>query len=204
MTMVPMTPHRVSFSKTTALSFSALLGQPNLWIERNPSIFTSFRKGDAEFFLLDDRLLADADRSPNRPEKQMFGPAQMRWLKNALVNSTASFNVYRRRKPDVQRRKQIRRLAKFPARKKGIPDFVAEARITGLFFLTGDRHHTELAKIERPGTYPIYELTCSPLTSGIHPVSEEEKKNGKHLPGTLIEERNFCQLDFGEQDLIAA
>ena len=32
-------------------------------------------------------------------------------------------------------------------------------------FLSGDRHFTELLKVERPGTYPLYEFTSSPLTS---------------------------------------
>jgi alkaline phosphatase D len=177
--------------------FKRYWANPTYGLNETPGIFTSFRKGDAEFFLLDDRFNRDADRSPNRPEKQMFGPAQMRWLKNALVNSNASFKIIAGGSQMFNDANKFEGWQNFPQERKDFLDFVAEARITGLFFLTGDRHHTELAKIERPGTYPIYELTCSPLTSGIHPVSEEEKKNGKHLPGTLIEERNFCQLDFG-------
>lgn len=38
-----------------------------------------------------------------------------------------------------------------------------------MFFLSGDIHYTHLTERERPGTYPLIELTCSPLTARVHP-----------------------------------
>ncbi len=36
------------------------------------------------------------------------------------------------------------------------------------YLLSGDRHHSEVIKMERPGTYPLYDITVSPLDIG-HP-----------------------------------
>jgi alkaline phosphatase D len=63
-------------------------------------------------------------------------------------------------------------------------------------FLSGDRHHTELLRRERPGSYPLYELTCSPLTSGARTTDDEKDDNPLRVPGTVVMgARNFCTLD---------
>jgi len=62
--------------------------------------------------------------------------------------------------------------------------------------LTGDRHFTELLKNERPGAYPLYELTCSSLTAGSSSNMEDEKNNPAIEPGTYVPARNFCTIDF--------
>ena len=53
----------------------------------------------------------------------------------------------------------------------------------------GGGHLTER---ERPGTYPLTELTCSPLTSRVHPRPFPVRE----VPGTLVTQRNFCTLQF--------
>jgi len=62
--------------------------------------------------------------------------------------------------------------------------------------LTGDRHFTEMLRTERAGTYPLYELSCSPLTSGISPDAKTEHVNPQIVDGTFVAERNFCSIDF--------
>ena len=62
-------------------------------------------------------------------------------------------------------------------------------------FLSGDRHESELIRVPRPDAYPIYELTCSPFTSGTHNV-DSEMSNPVIIPGTLVGERNYCTLSF--------
>ena len=52
----------------------------------------------------------------------------------------------------------------------------------------------ELLKQERPGNYPLYELTCSPLTSGLRPVSSAEADHPTRVAGTLVANRNYCTL----------
>ena len=68
---------------------------------------------------------------------------------------------------------------------------IAARNISGVVFLDGDRHHTELTKLERPGTYPLYDFTCSPLTSGVATGARNEANTGR-VDGTLVMERNFA------------
>ena len=39
--------------------------------------------------------------------------------------------------------------------------------------MSGDRHHTEISRMERPEAYPLIDITCSPLTSGVHNPGDE-------------------------------
>lgn len=62
---------------------------------------------------------------------------------------------------------------------------IEREKINGVLFLSGDRHHTELTKVSRAGTYPLYDLTSSPLTSGSH--ADDGEPNTARVP------RNTCQ-----------
>ncbi len=42
---------------------------------------------------------------------------------------------------------------------------IAARKIEGVVFISGDRHHSELNIMQRPGAYPLYEFTSSPLTA---------------------------------------
>ena len=45
-----------------------------------------------------------------------------------------------------------------------LPNPVAKSKANGVLFISGDRHWAELSRLERPGDYPIYDLTSSALT----------------------------------------
>jgi alkaline phosphatase D len=89
--------------------------------------------------------------------------------------------------------------------------FIVEQKISGVVFLSGDRHHTELLKnekvIESLG-YPLYDLTTSSITAGAsNAASSPEKDNPQRIPGTLVVENNFCTINIngakrGERTLI--
>ena len=74
-------------------------------------------------------------------------------------------------------------------------DFIKEYKINGVLFLTGDRHHSEIIKVERPGTYPLYDITVSPLTSGTHTFGTAEKNNPYRVFG-LDEKQNYGKFSF--------
>ena len=88
----------------------------------------------------------------------------------------------------------------FKEERQGFLDWLAMNHIDGVIFLSGDRHRTELLKIDRPGAYPLHVLTCSPLTSQPRKAGEESR-HPQRVEGTLAEQRNFCTLDFtGEEN----
>jgi alkaline phosphatase D len=126
----------------------------------------------------------------------MFGAAQMRWLKNALLASTARFKLVAGGSQMLFKSGHGDSWADFPAEQKDFLDFLEVTRVPGVLFISGDVHRAELQKLERPGRYPLHELTCSALTSGVY-VNESLRDRPQLVSGTLVMgERNFCKLRF--------
>jgi len=73
--------------------------------------------------------------------------------------------------------------------------FLNDNKINGVLFLTCDRHHSEIIKVERPGTYPLYDITVSPLTSGTHTFGGPEKNNPYRVLG-IDEKQNYGKFSF--------
>jgi alkaline phosphatase D len=84
-------------------------------------------------------------------------------------------------------------LAGFPEEKEYLLNEIQKRKIKGVIFLSGDRHHTELTKLERAGSYPLYDFTCSPLTSGTHNARDEG--NTLQVPGTLVNDKNYGLIE---------
>ncbi|HYP67426.1 MAG TPA: alkaline phosphatase D family protein [Thiobacillaceae bacterium] len=184
------------FKDASLALFKRYWANPSYGLPGEPGIFTEFSMADADFFLLDDRWYRDHDRAADFSGKQLYGPEQLGWLKNALLASRARFKLIVGGSQFLNDRSRAEGWQHFPAERDAFLDWLIQNRINGVIFLSGDRHHTELLKVERPGTYPLYELTCSPLTS--HPrQAGDEAANPQRLAGTLVEQRNFCTLEFG-------
>jgi alkaline phosphatase D len=160
--------------------------------------------GDVDIFMLDDRSYRYPNRWPaEAPEKAMYGPAQMQWLKAALVYSRAPFklvaggtqffNKVSRAQPGAPYRGET--WSNFPAEQESLMRFLAETRIPGVVFLSGDRHLAQMFRIERQGLYPLHEVTTSPLTAGAiaNPV-DAERNNPEMIPGTMYNDRNFAMI----------
>ena len=71
---------------------------------------------------------------------------------------------------------------------------IREAGIDGVLMLSGDTHYSALFKLPRTDSYPLHDLSCSPLTAGPHRHGFD-RDNPRLVPGTYVAERNFCQLD---------
>ena len=77
--------------------------------------------------------------------------------------------------------------------------FLKNKEISGVFFLSGDRHHSEALEAKREGTYPLRELTVSPLTAGTS-AHEAEEKNSHRMKGSWVRlKRSFGLLRFRGQ-----
>ncbi|OYV32482.1 MAG: phosphodiesterase, partial [Thiomonas sp. 20-64-5] len=74
--------------------FKAYWANPSYGVSNVAGAFTKVSLSDADLFLLDDRWWRSADATmPGERGKVMFGPAQMRWLRNALLFSRARFKI---------------------------------------------------------------------------------------------------------------
>lgn len=169
--------------------------------ENGQGIYTMTTWGDADIFITDDRWWRSADRTkdsvdgkPN-PEKRMLGKQQMEWLKNSLLYSSATFKIITVGSQVLNPVSPFDKWRDFPAEYDELMNFLKEYNVTGVLFLTGDRHHSEIIKVERPGTYPLYDITVSPLTSGTHQFGDAEKNNPYRVFG-LAEKQNYGKFSF--------
>ncbi len=178
----------------------------NYWLnpsygENNKGIYSRFVYGDAEFFLLDDRTfrsndnMADSVNGYPNGEKRMFGPEQMDWLKNALLGSRANFKIVATGSQVLNPVSPFDCFRKFPVEYNELLMFLSVEKINGVVFLTGDRHHSEIIKVDRANTYPLYDITCSPLSSGTHKFGRSEAKNPYRVVG-VEEQQNFGKISF--------
>lgn len=191
--------------KTFIFKNKALEVFKNYW--PNPSYgdgvegtYTKFSYVDVDFFLMDDRwfrsndyLSSTIDGKPN-PNKRMWGEKQMDWLKNALKGSLANFKVIVTGSQTLNPASPYDCLQSYPIEFNELMEFLKSEKISGVLFFTGDRHHSEVIKYERSGTYALYDVTSSPLTSGIGKVSGNELNNPARVVGTLVEAQNYSRV----------
>lgn len=168
---------------------------PSYGIPGTPGAFTTFGFADADFFLLDDRWYRD-DHKLNDARRVMLGDGQMRWLKNALLTSTGRFKIIAGGSQMLHKGKRGDSWQDYPAERDDFLKFLAESKITGVLFMSGDVHRSELTRIERPGHYALHDMTSSPMTSGVY-VDESLRVRDNLVPGTVVMgERNFCRIRF--------
>lgn len=161
--------------------------------ENNEAIYSKFTWNDIDIFLLDDRWyrsnddMADSLNGQPNPNKLMFGKKQLEWLKNALLQSKTNRNINFR---IIATGSQVLNpvspfdcLYHFTTEYNELMSFLEENNIPGVLFLTGDRHHSEIIKKERPNNYPLFDITASPLTSGSHKFGGAEKNNPYRVLG---------------------
>ena len=175
--------------------FKDYWANPYYGLPEAPGVYFSFEFSDIEFFMLDDRYY----RAPNRlndPGKAYFGQAQLQWLKDSLASSRATFKVIVNGNQFNNSNTRFECVTHYQAEYRGFMDWLMLSGIEGVVFFTGDRHHTELLKINRPGSYPLYEYTSSPLTSSTPSKFTWEADNPLRVDGTLVwDKRNFAKIE---------
>jgi alkaline phosphatase D len=175
-------------------------------------IYTMFTYGDADIFLCDDRWWRSADDVKDsihgklNPDKIMLGEKQLQWLKNSLLHSQAAFKIIVIGSQVLNPASPYDKLLDFSAEYNELVNFLTTNKVNGVLFMSGDRHHTEIIKVDRPGTYPLFDLTISPLTSGTYKFSGPEKENPYRVLG-IDEKQNYGKISFtgkrGSRKLIA-
>lgn len=164
--------------------------------QNGQGIYTKIQHNDADFFLTDDRWWRSDDRTrdsingqPN-PDKRMLGAQQMEWLKDALLSSNATFKFIVIGSQALNDVSPYDKWTDFPVERQELLDFIRLYKINGVVFISGDRHHSEVIKMTRPGTYTLYDITVSPLTSGTHTFDGPEANNPLRVFG-LDKKNNY-------------
>jgi alkaline phosphatase D len=167
--------------------------------ENGEGVFGNFRFSDAEFFLLDDRWFRDeSELNEQKIGKTQLGALQLSWLKDKLKHSKASFKFVVVGGQFINENTDKESFNLYQKERQEIIQFIVDQKISGIVFLSGDRHHTELLKNEKTAStlgYPLFDLTCSSITAGPSNIlSGSEAQNPQRVPSTLVVENNYCTI----------
>ncbi len=172
--------------------FKMYWGNPN-FVFPNEGITGKFQWADVEFFMMDDRW-NKAPNELNDPNKDYWGQKQMNWLLDALISSRASFKIIVNGGQVISPAKVFENMANYEGERNYLLKEIKNRNIPGVLFFSGDRHISNLNKLERPGTYPLYDLTVSPMTAGKADAVKQDY-NETLVPGTLVQERAFSKIE---------
>lgn len=176
----------------TLEAFKLFWVNPSYGVCGNSGITTYFQWADVDFFLMDDRYF----RAPNDladDEKPYLGDEQIKWLIDNLVNSRAPFKIVAigGQVLNPVSGRGIETYEMFKKEKEKLLNLLEKNKIEGVIFLSGDRHHSEVSKMERENSYPLYDITVSSFTAGVSPGKNE---NNPYRIGQSIDQHNFAKI----------
>jgi|CXWL01.1.fsa_nt_gi alkaline phosphatase D len=177
----------------TRAAFELFWANPPLGADGGGGVTSSFGWSDVDVFMLDNRWYRDAQGRVTG-DRSYLGRNQIEWLLNGLKSSRATFKLVVIGGQTVNNSVTFENYATYGAERALLLDRLQEERIPGVIFLTGDKHWTELSRMERGSSYPLYDLTVSPLTAGPS-TGWKSEQNASRVDGTLVSERNFGLLE---------
>jgi alkaline phosphatase D len=146
--------------------FKAMWTNPAYGSGGSEGLWCTFRRGDVQVLLLDDRYCRDSDDVP-RDKRRMLGKVQTDWLVHELTTSTATIKVVALGCQFLGDQAAFPGYAQFPAERAQILEALAAKRVDGVLFVSGDRSFAELQKLDREGAYQLYDLGTSPVAGRI-------------------------------------
>jgi len=136
-------------------------------------IYTKFRYGPVEVFLLDTRWFARTEPSPIDPAKPtLLGQRQWDWLRKSLRASTAPFKIIACGMIwDDKENGESDDWGTYAHERAALFDFLGEASISGVLLVGGDIHCSRLLryKTEAQVGYPIHQMIVSPIHNSTIP-----------------------------------
>jgi alkaline phosphatase D len=186
----PNNSNRSFWGRNNALDAHRLFWpNPSYGVGGKPGITTTFERLDVQFFLLDDRYYRVPEKTVGG-EQSILGDHQVQWLFDALSSSTATFKIIAVGSQFLSTDSTKESFIHVPAERQRIIDYITNNKISGVLFITGDVHGAELSKLDRPGTYPLYEFTSSSLTAGSN-KNIAKQPNTLRVDGTAYGDHNY-------------
>lgn len=137
-----------------------------------PGVWFDFQIADVHFIMLDGRYYrTDAGRRGGEGVENptMLGPIQRAWLERTLKASRATFKVLVSPVPWTFEAKPGRGNLDtwygYRDERERIFGLLETERIEGVVLISADRHRSDAWRIERPGSYDLYEFSSSRLTN---------------------------------------
>lgn len=117
----------------------------------------------------------------------VLGEAQWQWLERELTNSDAAMHILASGIQFIAEEHRFEKWDNFPNERQRMIDLIAKTQPNNAFFLSGDRHISEIASIEIPGYGPFYDFTSSGLTHSY----ESSTESNSHRMGRLVTTKSF-------------
>jgi alkaline phosphatase D len=191
----PDNSDRGFWNKNQTLSaFKFFWANPSYGVGKIEGAITSFQWGDADFYLLDNRTY----RTPNRRktgEKTQLGEEQIQWLFDNLASSYATFKFVVLGGQFLSTSSTYESYSNygFETERQRIIDYIYSENIQNVVFITGDVHFSELSVLHAEGKPTIWDITSSPLNSGVN-MYADEKDNTLRISESVIMQRNFTEI----------
>ena len=159
-------------------------------------IYTSFRYGPLEVFILDTRWYSETEPSfadPARPT--LLGRGQWEWLQRGLRASTAPFKILACGMIwDDKENREKDDWGTYAHERSALEAFLAQERISGVVLCGGDIHASRVLRYKTKETlgYELVQLIASPIHANVIP-----KLNVYHpdLVRSAVEPNVFMLLD---------
>ena len=141
--------------------------------EHGKGIYTKFRRGPVEVFLLDTRWFARTEPSPVDPKKlTLLGKRQWDWLLDSLSKSRAIFKVIACGMIwDDKKNGESDDWGSYTHERAALFDFLGAKGISGVVLIGGDIHcsrHLRYKTEEQVG-YPLHQFIVSPIHNSTIP-----------------------------------
>lgn len=159
-----------SMKEEAARAFKLVWANPAYGSEAIPGIFSSFRHGPVEVFLMDNRThkySPERHTDVTQETGVIWGKAQTDWLLAGLKASTAPVKL-------IANGTQVLSMGErgeghhteAHGERRRVLEFLEREKIGGVVFLSGDRHYTEaMQQAQSDGTL-VLDFTSSPLQQG--------------------------------------
>jgi alkaline phosphatase D len=180
--------------KESLEAFKLFWANPSYGMPEFEGIASAFRWMDVEIFLLDNRYHRNNQKFQDTCARRMLGEPQIEWLVDALKYSKAPFKLVASGSQILNSHAIHETYANYPCERRKLLDRLAEEKIRNVIFLTGDRHHSEISRMEHKGMV-FWDITSSPLTSGTNSVANKDL-NDHRIAESLSLRRGFATLNF--------
>ncbi len=186
-------------AKDQFMSFMGLSKSHNM--NQHEGIYQSLQFGlppqQINLFLLDTRTFQDPlVKLPKGSEKNyevnsgtLLGDTQWSWLSKELNQSSANINLIASSIQVVAEDHRYEMWSNFPQERTKLLNLIVSTQVKNPIILTGDRHLSEVSKINWQGQ-DIYDITASGLT---HSFSGNQEYNS-HRVGQLLTDESFSTM----------
>lgn len=159
---------------------------------KQEGVYTSYDLGEGEktikIILLDTRYFRD---DPG-PESDMLGVAQWNWLENTLQSNKAALTIIGTSVQFAAAKNGFEGWLNFPVSYQRLKKTIKESGNKHVFFISGDRHLSEISKTSEDLSYPLYDFTSSGLTHSNFMMKNYENAN---RVGPLCVSQNFGLIE---------